>query len=144
MSEDKIFSSFLNIILSRNSKNSTPRERILKILFYNKHISVNEIQKIYKNLHKKSVNISTIYQTLNLLQSYNFLTTIKHSKTNKYEININLNHDHIICSKCGKIVEFRDDDLQDLEIQISQKYNFLVEGHILLLDGICFECLNKN
>ncbi|KAB0582414.1 transcriptional repressor [Campylobacter sputorum subsp. sputorum] len=140
MGNEAVFNNFLNIILSKKAKNSIPRKEILKILFYNKHISINEIQKIYKNTHKKQVSISTIYNTLNLLKKYNLLTIIKSKNSTKYEMNIHLNHDHLICKKCGKIIEFKDEVLQNLQKGISKKYDFIIQGHILSLEGICDKC----
>lgn len=140
MRNEKIFNKFLKMLLNENTRNSNPREGILKILFYNKHVSIKEIQTLYKKIYKKSVNITTIYQTLNLLDKYNFLNTIKYSNFNKYEINLDLDHDHIVCVKCGRIVEFRDTNLLEFRKKLENEYDFMVEGHILLLEGICEKC----
>ncbi|QKF64643.1 transcriptional regulator, Fur family [Campylobacter corcagiensis] len=133
-----IFQNILDLLLK--SKSFTPKEGVLKILFYNKHLSIKEIRKIYRDIYKKSVSVSTIYQTLNLLQSYGLLKTIQYSNFSKYEIDIYPDHDHLVCTKCGKIVEFRDDSFNELRKKVEKEYFFDVEGYILLLEGICEKC----
>lgn len=133
-----VFQNISKLLLK--SKSFTPKQGVLRILFYNKHISIKEIRKIYKQTYKKSVSVSTIYQTLNLLESYGLLKSVKCLNSNRYEIDLDLDHDHLICQKCGKIVEFRDDSFNELKKRVEEKYSFKIEWHILLLEGICEKC----
>jgi len=64
MVNDRIFTKFLNMIFPDN-KDLPIRSAIVKILFYNKHLSAKMIKEIYEKKEKNSVNISTIYQTIN-------------------------------------------------------------------------------
>ena len=52
-------------------------------------------------------------------------------------------HDHIICIKCKKIVEFEEDAIENLQINIASKYGFHMLQHKMELYGICSECLKE-
>jgi Fur family ferric uptake transcriptional regulator len=52
-------------------------------------------------------------------------------------------HDHLICTKCSKIVEFRDDDIEKLQLQIAAGQGFHMLQHKMEIYGLCSECLGK-
>jgi Fur family ferric uptake transcriptional regulator len=49
-------------------------------------------------------------------------------------------HDHMVCRRCGRIVEFSADEMIDLRRRIAQRYHFHVTGHRLQLSGLCWDC----
>ncbi len=50
-------------------------------------------------------------------------------------------HDHMICTKCRKIIEFKDDQLENLQVRIAATYGFHMLQHKMEIYGICSECL---
>ncbi|MBN1847865.1 MAG: transcriptional repressor [Deltaproteobacteria bacterium] len=52
-------------------------------------------------------------------------------------------HDHLICTKCGKIVEFRNDELERLQMRIAAERNFHMLQHKMEIYGLCSECMAK-
>ena len=50
-------------------------------------------------------------------------------------------HDHMICTKCKNIIEFEDDQLENLQVQIAAAYNFHMLQHKMEIYGICSTCL---
>ena len=58
----------------------------------------------------------------------------------KYESNSKSHHDHLICTTCGKIVEFMDDDIEKRQDKIAKKNNFKISSHSMQLYGICENC----
>ena len=50
-------------------------------------------------------------------------------------------HDHLICTKCGKIVEFSNDEMERLQIQIATSHGFHMLQHRMEIYGLCDECL---
>ena len=52
-------------------------------------------------------------------------------------------HHHLICIDCGKVLEFTDDLLGDLEQKINEKCNFHIVDHQLKFFGYCEECKKK-
>lgn len=52
-------------------------------------------------------------------------------------------HDHMICTKCGKIVEFSNQDLEILQERIAANLGFHILQHEMEIYGLCSECLEK-
>ena len=52
-------------------------------------------------------------------------------------------HDHMICTKCRKIIEFKEETLEDLQVQIATAYGFHMLQHKMEIYGICSECLKE-
>ena len=88
----------------------------------------------------ETIGLATIYRVLtqlemaNLIQKNNF-----DDNQSAYEIK-KPHHDHLICSKCGDIIEFVNEDLEILQEKISRKYNFSLTSHVMTLFGVCKKC----
>ncbi|MDI6687864.1 MAG: transcriptional repressor [Desulfobacterales bacterium] len=52
-------------------------------------------------------------------------------------------HDHMICTKCRRIIEFRNDRLELLQLQIAENYDFHMLQHKMEIYGICSQCLKE-
>jgi Fur family ferric uptake transcriptional regulator len=52
-------------------------------------------------------------------------------------------HDHFICTKCGKIVEFADQDMERLQAKIAANHGFHMLQHRMEIYGLCSECLEQ-
>jgi len=52
-------------------------------------------------------------------------------------------HDHLICTRCGKIEEFRDEALERLQLQIAARRGFHMLQHKMEIYGLCSACLAK-
>tara|TARA_B100001057_G_scaffold134431_1_gene133902 strand:+ start:5091 stop:5510 length:420 start_codon:yes stop_codon:yes gene_type:complete len=88
----------------------------------------------------ETIGLATIYRVLtqlemaNLIQKNNF-----DDNQSAYEIKKS-HHDHLICTKCGDIIEFVNEDLEVLQEKITQKYNFSLKSHVMTLFGVCEKC----
>jgi len=49
-------------------------------------------------------------------------------------------HDHLICERCGKIVEFEEDRIEALQAEVARRLGFRFTGHKMELYGLCREC----
>lgn len=52
-------------------------------------------------------------------------------------------HDHLICTKCGKITEFRNDDIERLQLRIAAENGFHMLQHKMEIYGLCEACLSE-
>ena len=52
-------------------------------------------------------------------------------------------HDHMICTKCRKIIEFEEDQIEQLQIRTAAAYGFHLLQHKLEIYGICADCLKE-
>ena len=108
------------------------------------HFSAEEVHN-YLIKNNESIGLATIYrvltqlETAGLLQKNNF-----DDSTSTYEIK-KQHHDHLICTDCGKNIEFIDEDLEVMQEKISKKHNFKLTSHVMTLFGKCGDqkCVNR-
>ena len=100
-----------------------------------------DADSLYLNMKQKNFRVSraTVYNTLELLLQCNLVT--KHqfgSNLSLYEKSYNYRqHDHLICIKCNKILEFCDPRLQVIQNTVSDIYDFDIQTHSLQFYGEC-------
>ena len=115
-----------------------PRTKILDILQSNPnmHLSADEIHNKLVE-HNESIGLATVYRVLTQLEVAGLIQKNQFSDNqSSYEIK-KQHHDHLICTKCGKIIEFMNDDLETLQEKISDKYQFRLDSHVMTLFGVC-------
>ena len=52
-------------------------------------------------------------------------------------------HDHLICTSCGRIVEFHNPQIEELQARVANRHGFVVTHHKLELYGLCTDCRRK-
>ena len=114
---------------------------ILELFNHYRHLDATQIvQKLYE----KTIIISpaTVYRILASFESK--LIISKHNFRNEqaiYELNIeNSHHDHLICLKCGGVMEFNNQQIEDLQQIIAKNKNFQLVSHSLNIYGYCNLC----
>ncbi len=141
--ELQIFHEFLQ---KKGLKLTKPREIILEEVFHtNKHFNVDEL---YDQIRRKYENVSraTVYRTIPLLIEANLIkNALRCAAKDHYEhIYGSSNHFHLVCKKCGKIIE---EDLKEVE-EVLQKYaklhNFKIEEFNIGANGYCSDCRKDN
>ncbi|MEA2018592.1 MAG: transcriptional repressor [Campylobacterota bacterium] len=128
-------------------KYTEQRAVILQILLnIDEHLNAEEINDIIKKEYpEQNIGIATIYRTLNFLEEVELISSISFGKDGKrYEGNSDEHHDHIICTSCGKIVEFYDDQIEKRQDDIALENGFEITSHTMQIFGICEECTIKN
>ena len=116
------------------------REQILNVFLKNEHITA---EQMYRLLSKKDphIGLATIYRTLNLFCEAG-LAQARHfgSQTQYDNVSHKGHHDHLICTSCGKIVEFENDDIERLQEEVAAGKGFTIQTHKLELYGLCAGC----
>lgn len=142
---EEIFTNFLK----KGSYRITPeRFEVLEYAYEkNEHFSADEL---YLTMKQNGSNVSraTVYNTLELLVSCGLLA--KHNflgKEARYEKVIGiLDHDHLICINCGKIIEFDNSEVRKIQEKICEENNFVAINHTFNIYGYCKDpstCKNK-
>jgi len=123
-------------------KNTRERETILKELEVRKdHFSAEEL---YSVLNRKGAKVSrpTIYRTLKLLEKYHLIERLD-IKQNcfyyepKYQ---KKDHGHLICEKCGKIIDFPSQSFNTLKSEIGKDKTFKLDNISIQVFGVCMSC----
>lgn len=147
LSFDELLVEFKKLLKTNNLKFTAQREAILQTLYNNpKHFSPESLYDLVKEKHPDlNTGITTVYRTLNLLEENGIATSISLGvQGKKFEIGNKPHHDHLICNKCGKIVEFEDDEIEQLQHDISKEHDFILTNHLMQLYGVCQSCQVKS
>lgn len=116
------------------------REQILSAFLKMEHITA---EQMYRLLAKRDphIGLATIYRTLNLFCEAG-LAQARHfgSQTQYDNVSHKGHHDHLICTGCGKIVEFQNCDIERLQEEVARRNGFTIQTHKLELYGLCATC----
>lgn len=129
-------------------KFTNQRKHIYNFLIENqdKHMSAEEILSEIEKEHS-NIGLATVYRTMQLFTETGI--ALKHDfddGKSRYELNVDKdvhNHHHLICQKCGEIIEVDMDLMEELEKRIEENYNFCITNHIVKIYGICKNCRSE-
>jgi len=109
-----------------------------------RHISFQELVAALKD---KGYDFEPDFtkKTLNLLCRYGFAVKTKfEGQPTLYEHrHLGFHHDHLICTKCGKIVEFERPQIEELQLEIAALHGFHILQHKMEIYGLCSDCLKE-
>lgn len=141
---DAILERLRKNIREKGLKNSKQREEVLAVIYKSgTHLSPEEVAQQIK-MTDKSASLSSVYRILSFLENEEFICGLKTDKSGKrYEIASKSHHDHIICLECGEIVEFVNQEIEDLQLEVAEKYGAKLISHDMKLFVKCKKCLQK-
>ncbi|WP_448212240.1 ferric iron uptake transcriptional regulator [Colwellia sp. MEBiC06753] len=120
-------------------KITLPRVKILSILQdpNNQHISAEDVYKILLE-QQEEIGLATVYRVLNQFDDAGIVTR-HHFEGGKsvFELSHKKHHDHLVCLKCGKVVEFEDETIEQRQLDIAKSHNIKLTNHSLYLYGEC-------
>lgn len=119
-------------------------EAIIKEIPRGVHLTAPEVYRRARD-QGLQISLSTIYRTLNLLQSHGNVTTVAGEHGRRYEArDSDHDHDHLICLKCGLTIEFTDDLIRGFGKAVAERKSYeLVNSRFDIL-GVCFDCKSKD
>lgn len=106
------------------------------------HVSPHDLQELLKR-QKISVEAATVERALDLLVEYGFAIELQFEgdPNKRYEhLHPNHHHDHFICMKCKKVIEFRDPKLEAVQDSLIFQKGCKALYHKMEVYGICDEC----
>ena len=129
-------------IEEKGLKHSRQRDRIAETFFaMGGHVSVEELVARVRRIDPR-VSVATVYRTMKLLADC-WLAIPRQfgGGQTRYEAAAGReHHDHMICTRCGEIVEFANERIESLQELVARKHGFQVETHKLELYGRCARC----
>jgi Fur family ferric uptake transcriptional regulator len=133
---------FRQWIKEQGLKATSQREDIAQVFFaLKRHISVEELYSEVRQVNPR-VGYATVYRTMKLLKECG-LAAERHFADGQARFEIveaERHHDHIICERCGRIVEFVHPQIEQLQEKVAQRFGFLATMHKMEIYGICQEC----
>lgn len=134
--------AFNQFAAKRGLRSTRQRDLILDVfLSSHEHLSVEEL---YLKVKASNPNLgqATVYRTLKLFVEAGLAREMKLSdgQTRYEHAMAGEHHDHLICSRCAKIVEFEDETIERLQNEIAVRHGFSITSHRLDLYGLCPSC----
>ena len=122
-------------------KVTIPRVKILHILQHSDghHMSVDAV---YKRLIDEGdeISLATVYRVLTQFEAAGLVTRHNFDHTSVFELNRGEHHDHLVCQRCDKVVEFYDEVIERKQEAIAKKAGFTITSHNHIIYGICPDC----
>jgi Fur family ferric uptake transcriptional regulator len=143
---NKLLTDFKQLLRDNGLKFTIQREVILEMLYSSdEHLTPESLHHLIQEKHPDlNTGIATVYRTLSLLEDSDMVTSLSFgAQGKKYELGAKDHHDHIICTKCGDISEFVDDEIEHRQKKIAEELGFLMQEHSMQIYGICQPCQTK-
>ena len=137
--ELKIFEDF---VVNKGLRHSEQRRVVLMtFLQTEKHLTPDELYELVRR-SIPTIGYATIYRTLRLLCESGLARELKlEDGSVRYEhLYGHEHHDHLICVRCGRFTEVLDPGIEKLQGELARREGFILQGHKLLMYGICREC----
>lgn len=135
---------FRETLRARGQRFSGVREAIARrALAYDGHFEVSDLLESLRAAGVKDAHLATVYRTLPLLVEAGLIqpTLLSSGDRQLYEPAFERpHHDHLVCTRCGQVVEFEHEALEVLQAEIAARHGFRLTSHIHELLGVCREC----
>ena len=138
----EIKQQFREYLVREGLKSTSQREIILEeFLKATTHLSTEDL---YLKLRKKhpQIGYATVHRTLKLFSACGIAAERQFGDgQTRYELSSGEeHHDHLICTRCGVIVEFENDEIESLQDAVAKAHGFVIETHRLEIFGTCPKC----
>lgn len=136
------FQGFLHV---QGLKLTSERVGLLREIFaIHYHFDADELLLKMKQRRAK-ISRATIYRTLELLVRSGLVRRVHLGEDHyHYErVTEDSHHDHLICTACGSVIEFHDEELQARQERVCEKRRFTPTSHNLQILGICDSCTRR-
>ena len=104
------------------------------------HLTPAALYGKLRSIHK-GIGLVTIYRTFKILERLGLICKVHAGGScRSYTIGAARNHHHLICSDCGRVVDFESRDLSRLKQRLSKETGFKIREELLEFLGLCRQC----
>ena len=139
-SQREVLARFLE---EHNLKHTRQRDQILGAFLETRgHITSEELYQ-HVRADNPSIGYTTVYRTMKLLAEAGLAQERRFDDgVTRYEIELE-HHDHLVCLRCGRIIEFECEEIEAAQSEIAERHRFEILRHRHELYGHCEECREK-
>lgn len=136
----------LKAYLLDNGLRLTRQRQMIAEAFFD-HDGHPDIDELYSRVRKRDPNVgqATVYRTLKLLVESGLANMSRFGgSTTRYEVHHeDEHHDHLVCTGCGRIIEFVDEAIEALQEKVARAHDFEMHDHKMEIYGVCAPCRAK-
>jgi Fur family peroxide stress response transcriptional regulator len=123
---------------------SKQRELILNTVLKNRiHPTADCVYNLLKDDYP-GLSLGTVYRNLNFLAENNMLKKICVPSGSDCFDGTLAEHQHLVCVKCGKVIDVYISEINNIEKNVLSKTGFLINSSSLALEGVCADCLKDD
>lgn len=128
---------------SSGLKATLPRIKILEVFQQSaqRHMTAEDVYKVLLT-EGSDIGLATVYRVLTQFEAAGIVERHHFEGGHSvFELKDNAHHDHLVCTSCGKVVEFKDEIIEERQRQMAESHGFSLTDHSLYLYGMCRDCL---
>ena len=128
---------------SRGKRMTQQRRLIVEHVFsHHEHFDADSLlDELERSFGRRKVSRPTVYRTLSELVEAGLLVKMDLGGRAVYEHDYGYpNHDHLHCTVCDKLIEFKSADLAAIRDAVARQNGFRVTSHRLIVSGVCSDC----
>ena len=130
-------SSLQDLCIERGMKMTEQRRVIAEVLSESEDHP--DVEQVYARSVKidPRISIATVYRTVRLFEEAGLLDRLDFGDGRaRYEQTSDDHHDHLIDVKSGEIIEFHDEEVESLQLQVARRLGYKLVGHRMELFGV--------
>ena len=133
---------FYQHIQSEGLRRTNQRDLILETFLSTEgHLTSEDLYRLV-NSQDGSIGLTTVYRTLKVLTEAGLASEVRFGDGKTYYEHLynHEHHDHMICTACGRVIEFVSAEIEALQDEMADKFGFRPTHHSLRMWGICSKC----
>jgi Fe2+ or Zn2+ uptake regulation protein len=143
---------YMRMIRIRNDERAaegyvlTPQRRLI-LEAIRKSCGLIDAKELFRVVSKKdqTISLATVYRSLSLFKEVGAIDEHRMGKTGCcYEIKHSMDHQHVMCKSCGKIVDFESPLIMEMIRVLQEEKDFVIEKVEICIKGTCRECRKKD
>ncbi|MBX7053551.1 MAG: transcriptional repressor [Pyrinomonadaceae bacterium] len=135
-------SIFLEHIKQAGLRKTSQRDLIMEtFLSTEEHLTIEDLHRLVQR-RDPTIGHTTVYRTLKLLTEAGLAREVRFGDNKTYfeHHHDHGHHDHMICTACGRVLEFFSEAIENLQDEMAKEFGFLPTHHSLRMWGLCREC----
>ena len=130
-----------HVLYSSSERVTSQRTLLLDIIRHSDgHLDADELYRMAKEKNRH-ISLSTVYRNLQLFKKLELVEERHFDEGHHhYEVKPSDEHQHLICTECGKVIEFTCPLCQKLRDEMGREYDFTITGVEVSMTGVCPEC----
>lgn len=120
-------------------KVTLPRVKVLALLERSdkRHVTAEDVYRMLLE-NGEEIGLATVYRVLTQFESAGLVCRNNFEGGQSiFELDCGKHHDHLVCVKCGKIVEFIDEIIEKRQTAVAKRHGFTIQDHSLVIYGVC-------
>lgn len=139
----KELATFEAFLRNQNLKLTGPRHTIAKAaLEAKRHFTADDLLDELRKHNVAGASKASVYRTLTLMSEAKLLEAHDFAKGKTYYEPIYgvPHHDHLVCLRCSKIIEFQNPTIEEAQDEVAREWQFTIISHTHKIFGLCSRC----